>query len=100
MKPCKRCGSFAINHHRHGRDGSDEDLCDVCYWRKRAEEDSAALQNLLNSLFKKHAPKPRELPQQGTGALFDEQQYCFNKGWKEGIAALRKSVKSTNSQQD
>jgi hypothetical protein len=21
----------------HGRDGSDPDLCDVCYWRKRAE---------------------------------------------------------------
>lgn len=31
---CK-CGSHAINHHRHGRDGSDPDLCDVCYWRKR-----------------------------------------------------------------
>ena len=35
---CKRCGSLAINHHLHGRDGSDLDLCDVCYWRKRAEE--------------------------------------------------------------
>lgn len=34
---CKRCGSYAINHHSHGRDGSDGDLCDVCYWRKRAE---------------------------------------------------------------
>lgn len=33
---CKRCGSFAINHHMHGRDGTDLDLCDVCYWRKRA----------------------------------------------------------------
>jgi hypothetical protein len=30
------CGSYAINHHCHGRDGSDPDLCDVCYWRKRA----------------------------------------------------------------
>lgn len=30
------CGSYAINHHSHGRDGSDGDLCDVCYWRKRA----------------------------------------------------------------
>lgn len=34
---CERCGSYAINHHCHGRDGSDQDLCDVCYWRKRAE---------------------------------------------------------------
>lgn len=34
---CRECGSYAINHHLHGRDGSDPDLCDVCYWRKRAE---------------------------------------------------------------
>lgn len=30
------CGSYAINHGSNGRDGSDGDLCDVCYWRKRA----------------------------------------------------------------
>ena len=36
MKSCEECGSYAINHHCHGRDGSDGDLCDVCYWRKRA----------------------------------------------------------------
>lgn len=33
---CEKCGSRAINHDLHGRDGSDPDLCDVCYWRKRA----------------------------------------------------------------
>ena len=38
MKQCKRCGSYAINHHAHGRDGSEPELCDVCYWRKRSEE--------------------------------------------------------------
>jgi len=32
---CK-CGSYAINHRLHGRDGSDGGLCDVCYWRSRA----------------------------------------------------------------
>jgi hypothetical protein len=37
MKQCK-CGSQAINPHMHGRDGTDLDLCDVCYWRKRAEK--------------------------------------------------------------
>ena len=37
MKKCKRCGSYAINHNLHGRDGSDNDVCDVCYWRKRSE---------------------------------------------------------------
>ena len=35
---CIRCGSGAINHHMHGRDKSDPDLCDVCYWRKRASK--------------------------------------------------------------
>lgn len=35
---CKICGSFAINPHLHGRDDSDLDLCDVCYWRKRADK--------------------------------------------------------------
>lgn len=34
---CQECGSYAINHECHGRDGSDGNLCDVCYWRKRAE---------------------------------------------------------------
>lgn len=38
MVSCRVCSSCAINHHCHGRDGSDPDLCDVCYWRKRAEE--------------------------------------------------------------
>lgn len=36
MKKCK-CGSFAINPGFHGRGQEDLDLCDVCYWRKRAE---------------------------------------------------------------
>ena len=34
---CKWCGSYAINHNSHGRDGSDGELCDVCYWMKRAD---------------------------------------------------------------
>ena len=37
MKPCP-CGSYAINPSHHGRDPKvDLDLCDVCYWRKRAK---------------------------------------------------------------
>ena len=38
MSHCKQCGSYAINPGMHGRDGSDVDLCDVCYWRKRSDE--------------------------------------------------------------
>ena len=35
---CKNCGSLAINHHAHGRDGSEKKLCDVCYWRTKAQQ--------------------------------------------------------------
>ena len=44
MNQCKTpgCGSYAINHNCHGRDGSDGDLCDVCYWRKRASQGEQA----------------------------------------------------------
>ena len=35
------CGSFAINPNRHGRDAHNTDLCDVCYWRTRAEKAEA-----------------------------------------------------------
>ena len=38
---CK-CGSYAINHNLHGRDGSEPELCDVCYWRKKAAKNQGA----------------------------------------------------------
>lgn len=37
MNKCKECDSHAINPGRRGRDDSDLDLCDACYWRVRAE---------------------------------------------------------------
>lgn len=38
MSQCRQCGSHAINPHLHGREaGVDLNLCDVCYWRKKAE---------------------------------------------------------------
>jgi len=40
-KQCKTpgCGSHAVNPHLHGREpGADLDLCDICYWRTRAEK--------------------------------------------------------------
>ena len=39
--PCRQCRSYAINLALHGRDGSHADLCDVCYWRMRADEAQA-----------------------------------------------------------
>lgn len=45
MEKCE-CGSYAINHGLHGRDGSDGHLCDVCYWRKRAHPPSPGAPDL------------------------------------------------------
>jgi hypothetical protein len=38
-------------------------------------------------------PKPKTLQQVGTGALYGEQSFCYEKGWKEGIAAYRKTIR-------
>jgi len=48
MTQCTICGSYAINHKLHGRDGSDEDLCDVCYWRKRASDIIKYTRQMIN----------------------------------------------------
>lgn len=45
MSRCK-CGSYAINHHLHGRDGSEPDLCDVCYWMERYEHNAQLLEQI------------------------------------------------------
>ncbi len=37
------CGSYAINHHLHGRDGTRGGLCDVCFWREKASQRDALL---------------------------------------------------------
>jgi hypothetical protein len=41
----------------------------------------------------KRAPPPRTLPKRGSGALHGEQQFCFELGWKEGVAALRRAIR-------
>lgn len=51
MRECKICRSMAVNPHSHGReDGVDLDLCDVCYWRTRAERYEKALIDILDSI--------------------------------------------------
>jgi len=43
---------------------------------------------------KTRAGKPRMLPSVGTGALWEEQAYCFAKGWHEGAASVRKAIRA------
>ena len=46
MNQCRECRSYAINPGTRGRDESDLDLCDVCYWRTRAERLEAIVKHI------------------------------------------------------
>jgi hypothetical protein len=50
---------------------------------------SEANEGQLHRIVRLRVPRPRELPRRGSGALHDEQQYCYDKGYAEGVAALR-----------
>ena len=40
------------------------------------------------------AAKPQKLKPVGSGALLGEQQYCFDKGYKEGAASVRAAIRA------
>ena len=49
MTKCSRCGSHAINPHCHDRNPELYlDLCDVCYWRKCAEDAQNTIIRITN----------------------------------------------------
>lgn len=55
MTTCRVCRSHAINPHLHGRtEAVDLDLCDVCYWRSRAEAQAEELKALRGYLLEEH----------------------------------------------
>ena len=52
MSQCANCSSHAINPECHGRDkGADLELCDVCYWRKIAENNQDIVKKALAVLI-------------------------------------------------
>lgn len=52
---CKNCGSYAINPHLHGRtDDVDLNLCDVCYWRTRAEVGDSVRTEIERAIWRQH----------------------------------------------
>lgn len=46
---------------------------------------------LMEKLIRVRTNKPKQLRQCGTGALLSEQQYCYDRGYRDGVAALRRS---------
>ena len=53
----------------------------------------------LEDAAKKRAQKPRKLPRIGTGALWGEQQFCYERGFKEGVASVRSAIRSMKKDQ-
>lgn len=53
----------------------------------------AGRRSALEEVLETGRASPRQLQQVGTGALYGEQQYCFEKGWREGRAILRAFIR-------
>ena len=49
MNQCT-CGSWAINPNKNGRDDSNLDLCDVCFWRDKFTESKAREDKMAETL--------------------------------------------------
>ena len=43
------------------------------------------------------AAKSRKLKPVGRGRLLDEQQFCFDKGWREGAASVRAAIRARSN---
>lgn len=77
---CINCGSHAINHHMHGRDGTYSDFCNVCFWRARAD----SMQVIIDGV--EYVPKAEVLELndkrlQGVLEVLTEMRY-FNQSHK------------------
>lgn len=90
---CKRCSSHAINHKSHGRDGSDGDLCDVCYWRKRAEQGTTTILELCTLLKTTEAALKAQIEDKRDGPFFHEDEHlkgsCLRNS-EEALVAIQK----------
>jgi hypothetical protein len=53
-----------------------------------------AVETEREACAKTKAGKPRELKPVGRGTLLGEQQFCFDKGWREGAASVRAAIRN------
>lgn len=83
---CSQCGAEQMARHRSGA---------VMLWQARAEPQAdenfiAGWKAAMKVASSMRAGKARQLG--CSGMLCDEHQFNFEKGWKEGSAALRKKL--------
>jgi len=95
MNKCKTpgCGSYAINPRSSGRDpAKDLDLCDVCYWRVRAEPSLPVGKEALERIREKLIRMGAKLPIDVKGTIESAMQSGYSLALllvDEEIAALR-----------
>jgi hypothetical protein len=72
-------------------------------WRETFNEHLKAFEALVRAdaiadereaCAKTKSGKPRELKAVGRGSLLGEQQFCFEKGWREGAASVRAAIRA------
>jgi len=69
--------------------------CTSLEWHKRIKSFEALVRaDEREACAKTKAGKPRELKPVGRGAFLDEQQFCFDKGWREGAASVRAAIRA------
>ena len=67
---------------------------------ERLERFAQVIRNqALEDAAKKRAQKPRKLPRVGSVALLEEQQFCYELGFKEGAASVRSVIRSMKKDQ-
>lgn len=79
MTTCTECGSSAINQTLHGREpGVDLHLCDVCYWRIRAQPAEEVQRDRLLAAVERAAKAETALRR-----LVDECENDTTTGWED-----------------
>jgi hypothetical protein len=69
-------------------------------WAEQKLEAFAKLvrEDEIEACSKTKAGQPRKLKPVGLGAFLDEQQFCFDKGWREGAASVRAAIRARGKQ--
>ena len=92
---CKICGSYAINPHSHGRKPRvDVDLCDVCYWRTRAEVSKVALEKIWDRTAKAYPLSIITMPKHALDTFELANPKRFQKLLAQALAMAEASEKA------
>jgi len=58
------------------------------------------LKRLVNKISNMRVRNTKTLRRLGIGTLYDEQQFCYDRGFKDGVKEYRKMIKDEMHQTD